>query len=307
METRASILLIDDDELNILTLQKILNDEFIVFSETSGAKGVESAKLLQPDVILLDIVMPEMNGFEVITLLQADNLTKNIPVIFVTGFGDLQSEEQALYLGAVDFINKPFTSHVVKLRIRNQLRILRYVRMGEQLSQARLQLGNFARKSFIANVDDELNRCARISKSVALVLINLDDFSMYNEKYGRESGEILLLDMQNVIGSRVTRPGDKMSRWIDDEFIVLLPNTNEDGTRIVADDILRIIAMHTLDPSNGYHEGITASAGLHIVSPKLNDRYILEYSVNEFLADARLALQAAKANGKNTMATKPRK
>lgn len=128
-----TILLVDDDTLNISALTHLLNDEFNVIAERSGRRSVDLAKEAQPDVILLDIVMPDMNGFEVIKALKEDEATRDIPVIFITGLNNTKDEEQGLILGAADYINKPFSAYIVKLRIRNQLQISEQIRIIQEL------------------------------------------------------------------------------------------------------------------------------------------------------------------------------
>jgi len=116
-----TVLVIDDDILNITALTHLLSDEFNIISERNGRNSLQVVKTTKPDVILLDVIMPDMNGFEVIAALKNDEDTKNIPVIFITGLNNTKDEEQGFVLGAVDYINKPFSSYVVKQRIKNQL------------------------------------------------------------------------------------------------------------------------------------------------------------------------------------------
>jgi len=119
---KESILVIDDDKLNIIALTRILNSDYQVYFESDGESGIKAAKTFKPDLILLDVVMPGMTGFEVIAALKNDEDTKNIPVIFLTGRRDIQDEEMGFVLGAVDYITKPFSTSVVKLRVCNHLK-----------------------------------------------------------------------------------------------------------------------------------------------------------------------------------------
>ena len=118
---KNSVLIIDDDKVNIITLTHILSDEYTVYGAKSGRDGIKLAEKYLPDVIILDILLPKMNGYEVFSVLKDSAKTRRIPVIFITGLSKPGYEEKGLALGAADYIIKPFSPDVVKLRIRNQI------------------------------------------------------------------------------------------------------------------------------------------------------------------------------------------
>ena len=124
-EKKYSILIVDDESSNINTLTHILNKEYTIYAEISGPEAIKTAELVKPDIILLDIIMPEMNGYEVVVALKSSAKTKDIPVIFISGLSDTEAEEKGLALGAADYITKPFSAAIVKLRVSNQVKILR--------------------------------------------------------------------------------------------------------------------------------------------------------------------------------------
>ena len=121
---KNSILIVDDESVNIVALTSILSSEYTVYAAKSGSKAIKLANDKKPDVILLDILMPEMNGFEVISEIRKGGETRRIPVIFVTGLEAGEYEEKGVELGAADFISKPFSSVIVKLRVYNQVQIV---------------------------------------------------------------------------------------------------------------------------------------------------------------------------------------
>ena len=136
METnRNSILIVDNDTTDIRMLMDMLSHDYTVYAERDGQKCLDAAKRLRPDLILLDVVMPEVNGFEVIRMLKDDQETKSIPVIFVTGLANSDDEAMGFILGAVDYINKPLSAPVVKMRIRNQLKIVSQIREIQKISR----------------------------------------------------------------------------------------------------------------------------------------------------------------------------
>ena len=132
-EKRFTILIVDDVRSNIIALSDILRPEYTVLAAKDGPSALEVAKSSHPDLILLDIIMPGLSGFEVLTELKNFDTTKNIPVIFITGQDDNQYEEKGLLLGAADYIIKPFHSSTVKLRVRTHLKIIEQARTIEQL------------------------------------------------------------------------------------------------------------------------------------------------------------------------------
>jgi len=124
MDKKNSVLIVDDDTLNLMDLGNILGSDYKVYAITDGISAVEKAKKSLPDLILLDIIMPGMNGYEVLAELQKSEITQNIPVIFITGLDNSSDEEKGLYLGAVDYIYKPFNKVIVKRRVLNQIKIV---------------------------------------------------------------------------------------------------------------------------------------------------------------------------------------
>jgi CheY-like chemotaxis protein len=129
---KNSLLIVDDEKINILTFKHILGDEYIIYTAKNGHEAIETAKKHLPDVILLDILMPDMNGYEVLELMKGIKEISEIPVIFVTGLTNVEDEEKGLNLGAADYITKPFNPAIVKLRVRNQIHILNLIKMVKQ-------------------------------------------------------------------------------------------------------------------------------------------------------------------------------
>ena len=142
---KNTVLIADDDNMVIVALTQMLSPEYTVYAVKNGKDTIEKAEQFLPDVILLDIVMPEMDGFAVIAALKSSEKTQNIPVIFITGLSESGDEEKGLALGAADYIAKPFSSDIVKLRVRNQIRMLNQTQLiiekevAEKSSKARIE------------------------------------------------------------------------------------------------------------------------------------------------------------------------
>jgi len=125
---KNTVLVVDDEKINREILNNILGSDYIVYMAKDGPSAIEMANDLVPDVILMDIIMPDMNGYDVLKIIKNNEKTKNIPVIFITGLDSIEDEEKGLALDAVDFIHKPFSAMNVKLRVRNQLQIVNQIR-----------------------------------------------------------------------------------------------------------------------------------------------------------------------------------
>ncbi|MDR2571025.1 MAG: response regulator [Oscillospiraceae bacterium] len=151
---KNSILILDDDNLVITMLTQILSPEYNVFAMKFGRRALETAEKSMPDVILLDIVMPEMDGYEVLAELKRSEKTRNIPVIFITGLSEVEDETKGLTLGAADYITKPFSAEIVRLRVHNQIKIIRQMRLiiDKELSEK----VNQAQMEFMLNMSHEM-------------------------------------------------------------------------------------------------------------------------------------------------------
>ena len=154
-ENKNSILIVDDEAINIDALTHILHKQYTIYAAKNGNDAIVAATKMMPDVVLLDIIMPQMDGYEVFALLKNSERTRDIPVIFITGLNDSENEGKGLELGAADYIRKPFDWTVVKHRIRNQVQLVNLRRNLEAAAQA-AQSANRAKSDFLANMSHEI-------------------------------------------------------------------------------------------------------------------------------------------------------
>jgi signal transduction histidine kinase len=164
---KFNILVVDDEKANILTLMDILKPEYTVYAATSGQSAIEMAEKHLPEIILLDIIMKDMDGFEVITALKASENTKDIPVIFVTGLSSAEDEEKGLAFGVADYITKPFSPAIVKLRVRNQILQMRKTEIAEE--------SNRAKSRFLANMSHEMRTPMNVIVGLTGLMLDEDD------------------------------------------------------------------------------------------------------------------------------------
>ena len=184
MDKKNSVLIVDDVAANINALLYILKSEYHMFTVNNGREAIKIAEKFLPDVILLDILMPEMDGYEVLSVLKNSEKTKDIPVIFITGLSDDESEEKGLKLGAVDYITKPFFPAIVKLRVYNQIQIINLRRDLETAAET-ARIANRAKSDFLANMSHEIRTPMNVI--VGLTELLLEEESLTADIYTTDS------------------------------------------------------------------------------------------------------------------------
>ena len=286
------ILIADDDAISTAILTDILSPLYSVHIAKNGANALKLAKQLQPDVIILDVVMPDMNGFHVIKLLKEAEDTKDIPVIFITGMTLPQEEEKGLILGAADYIHKPFSKSLIKLRVRNQVQIVNQMRVIQHYSMTDALTNTANRRHFNFCLSKEWQRCIRDSAPISILIIDIDDFKAINDVYGHLTGDAVLQNIAEKIKQCIKRPMDLIARWGGEEFAILLPNTTLDGAILVAEDMLKIV-QEGLSESRLSDIHVTLSIGVNTIVPAKDSQ------VFDFIHMADKALYKAKKTGKN--------
>ena len=290
---KNSVLIVDDEQANCLTLIHILNPNYTVYVRKNGREAIEAAEELLPDVILLDILMPEMDGYEVFAALRSSDRTKNIPIIFITGLSDAGHERKGLALGAVDYITKPFFSEIVELRVKNQIQIVNQIRTIERLSMTDQLTGLHNRRSFDTRFDVEWKRALREREPISILVMDIDKFKTYNDTYGHQRGDVALQSFAKTFVETLKRPGDFAARWGGEEFIALLPNTDAQGALFIAEQIREQIQEMALPSPDGLGVKITVSIGVNTRLHGDGD------ATNEFFSRADEALYTAKEKGRN--------
>ena len=290
---KHSVLVADDEKSFIMELTDILSPLYEVYAVKNGQDTIKTAEEMQPDVILLDIVMPDMDGYEVIYMLKSNEKTEHIPVIFVTGLRETDDEERGLHLGAADYISKPFSSGIVKLRVSNQIEILNHHRQIEQLSLTDQLTGLPNRRSFDIRLKTEWDEAHNDQTPISILVIDIDKFKNYNDTFGHQQGDEALKAVANSFVSSPKRSRDFTARWGGEEFITLLPNTDMKGALEVAEQIRKNIENLRVPCPQPEGEKVTASIGVSTWIQGDNS------TVDKFISDADMALYVAKEKGRN--------
>ena len=291
--TKNTILIIDDEKPNLMYLNNLLCTDYSVFIARNGMEALKSAHKLMPDLILLDIIMPIMNGYEVLSELKASEATKDIPVIFTTGLCSNEDEERGLALGTADYITKPFSSTIVKLRVGNQIRIINQMRAIERLSMTDQLTGIANRRCFDQRLLAEWQRAVREKSPISIMMLDVDRFKSYNDTYGHQKGDAVLQEVAKMLTNSMKRPADLVARWGGEEFVALLPTTSAEGAVKVAEQIRAKVEESKVPCFDGNTASVTISIGLYSLVPTQNS------SMNDFISKADTALYDAKKKGRN--------
>jgi len=299
------ILIADDSRLSQESLRKILLENsaelngalrsgYSTILANNGLEALEKAANEHPDLILLDIIMPGKDGYEVLAELKKNEQTRTIPVIIITGMSNVEDEVKGLLLGAVDYITKPFNPAIVRARIETHLKIVAQMKIIERFSLVDTLTNLPNRRQFDNHIIREWNRAIREKTPISLLMIDVDKFKVFNDTHGHQQGDVALQMVAGAIASSLKRSTDIAARWGGEEFTVLLPNTALEGAMIVAEDIRKNVEMAMIPALDGVNKHkVTVSLGVAAAAPDA------DCVIAEIIRQADSALYAAKNSGRN--------
>jgi diguanylate cyclase (GGDEF)-like protein len=292
---RPRVLIIDDVSSNIEILGEALSQDYDVRFACSGQEGLDIALADPPDVILLDVVMPEMDGFEVCRRLKDLDDLQNIPVIFVTARDAEEDQGIGLSLGAVDYITKPFNPALVRMRVRNHAESKRRADLLASLAMidGLTHLPN--RRRFDEQLELEWKHCQRDAVPLSLLLMDIDDFKGFNDHFGHGEGDACLQRVADALAKAAHRPTDLLARYGGEEFVAILPNTDAIGARQVGERLRAAVeALAIPHAPREVGRVVTLSVGCATGTPHNPD-----LTPSALLKAADDQLYAAKRDGRN--------
>jgi diguanylate cyclase (GGDEF)-like protein len=294
-EGADTVLVVDDSRTLCGLLGNLLCPRYRVLTAETGEDGFTLALQCRPDLILLDVMMPDMDGFAVCRRLKGDSRTREIPVLFLTALGGEADEMRALEAGGIDFILKPISPPVLAARVRNQLELKHQQDRLRNLSLLDGLTGIANRRRFDQYLEMEWQRCSRNGQPMSLVMGDVDFFKAFNDGYGHGRGDECLRAVAKVFGMALRRPADLAARYGGEEFVCVLPETDQDGARIVADQIMA--QMEELAMPHAYSaiaRHVTVSVGVATVT-----RPSLGRSWKTLVDEADMWMYEAKGRGRN--------
>jgi len=223
---KPSLLIIDDEAFNIHLLQQIFGSEYQVYAATNGGEALDLCHTVFPDLVLLDVEMPVMDGYDICTQLKKDKSTAHIPVIFVTSHWDEESELRGLGVGAVDFITKPFNARVIEARVKANVALKFKADALRELTFVDDMTGLYNRRFFEDRIESEFLRSRRTGSFLSLIMIEIDAFKSYVDHYGQEAADQSMSRVAYCIRKCCKRPGDFVARYAHNELVCVLPETS---------------------------------------------------------------------------------
>lgn len=293
-DPRPTILTVEDDDAIRALIGGVLSSEFNMLAAGDTKTALEIALQNLPDLILLDVGLPDVDGFEACRKIKADPLLADIPVIFLTSRTSSMDEVDGLEAGGIDYITKPINPVILRARIRNHLELKKSRDALERLARIDGLTGMSNRRTFDEMLQREWKRQARTGQPLSIIMIDVDHFKQYNDTYGHGAGDTCLRRVSQAAEGSLQRPADIVARYGGEEFVALLPDTTLEGAMAVAESIRAAISSleieHIESKAAPY---VTVSLGVACMVPELDK------DPGQLLEAADAQLYAAKSEGRN--------
>lgn len=298
MTERQTILIVDDDPAGVKVLRQAFVDRYRVLFAVTGEDALVIAAREMPDLIILDVVMPGLDGHAVLRRLKENEPTAHIPVIFLTGRDQDDDEKRGLELGAVDYWTKPVKIDIARIRAHNHLELKRHRDLLVKLALTDSLCGIPNRRSFDMCLEREWRRGLRFVRPLSMVLIDVDTFKSFNDRYGHPAGDACLRRIAEIVENGLERPGDIVARYGGEEFACILPETEGEGAALIAEQLRRAVLDARIPHIGATADGhVSISCGVATLIPS----HGLQPAALVDMADK--ALYVAKSDGRNRIVT----
>ncbi|TIH12397.1 diguanylate cyclase [Marinifilum sp. JC120] len=291
---KPTILIVDDVKFNARLLEKHLSVDYECICALNGKEALKQVSAKRTDLILLDILMPDMDGFEVCRRLKSDEKTMHIPIIFTTSLTEDEDETKGLKLGAVDYLTKPIRIPIALARIKNHLELKRMRDLLEQQACIDGLTGIPNRRRFDEILDREWARAIRNKTPLSLIMMDIDFFKKYNDNYGHKQGDTCLRKVGRCLAQSLQRGSDFIARYGGEEFAAILPDVDAEEAMSTAAYIRDKLAEQAI-PHDFSEAGplVSLSQGVTTFTPAINQ------PTGEIIEAADKALYRAKESGRN--------
>ena len=299
-ERKQTVLIVDDEPGNITILAELLGSEYNIRVATNGSRALEIAFSEDPpDLVLLDIILPGMDGYEVCQKLKTDFRTQNTPVIFLTGKTGEANELKGFEAGAVDYVTKPFSAVVVKARVKTHIELQKYRSILEAQSMLDGLTGIPNRRRYDEYLKYSWDMDWRASSPISIIIMDIDYFKKYNDKYGHQAGDECLKCVAKKLEQTLRRKNDLVARYGGDEFVCILPATDLEGAVLVAENLRKNIVEMGISHAESENGIVTISLGVASIIPTK------DVTIGTLLEAADGALYVSKERGCNRVSTAP--
>ena len=290
METKT-ILAVDDTATNLDILTDLL-EHYDVINAISGRDALKIVNEEKIDLILLDIMMPEMDGYEVCERLKSNPNTKDIPIIFITAKTDEDSIEMAYDVGGTDYVTKPFRPRELLSRVKKELNYKDMVDELKLLASTDPMTQLYNRRYFTKISEHILDLSKREKQNLSILMLDIDKFKNVNDTYGHKVGDDVIISLANKL-RKYQRKSDIICRYGGEEFVILLPNTSLDGANTLAQKIREDVELSTIKLSSTKSLKFTISLGVSQIDVEKDN------NIDLALKCADDALYEAKETGRN--------
>lgn len=287
------ILIVDDSFLQAAQLKSIIDDEYDVVVAQTAEDGLRRASDEDFSLILLDVVMPEMDGFTLLKKLQEEIITQSIPVILITSLADAVNEQHGLVLGAVDYITKPYIPLIVKARVNTHVKLYQYRRQVEEQSMTDQLTGVANRRRYDRYSLTKWNEAARLKVPFSICMFDIDHFKVYNDTFGHPAGDKVIAAIAKTVSSQLKRSTDFVARYGGEEFVAFSMGEPSEKIFEHLKKIRQAIEDLHIPHNPTVSEWVTVSAGGVTVIPETG----ISYDVYLKIADTML--YDAKKHGRN--------
>ncbi|MES2530176.1 MAG: diguanylate cyclase [Pseudomonadota bacterium] len=294
MKERAVILIVDDEISNIEIMNAALEDDYEICFATSGEQAIEVARSVLPDLVLLDVLMPGIDGYEVCRTLKGDRLLADVPVIFTTGLDDEDAEAKGLSLGAIDYVTKPIQPMVLRARVRNHIELKRLRDQLAQMAVTDALTGLSNRRRLEQTLDVETAKLARTGEWLSVLMVDIDFFKLFNDTYGHPAGDRCITMVASALSRAVRRASDLTARYGGEEFACVLPGTDSDAALTIAREIhAQVISLGIPHTGSTISSHVTVSIGI------ASARCLPGMGADLWITHADRQLYLSKSGGRN--------
>ncbi len=288
------VLAVEDDTAVQALLRAVLGMDYDLKVAGDGATALTLAAEIEPDLILLDVGLPDMDGLQVCRSLKAHPRLASVPVIFLTSLSDAKHEVEGLEAGGIDYLAKPINPAILKVRVNNHLDLKRSRDTLERMARLDGLTGLANRRTFDDMLAREWRRLARVNNPLAVIMMDVDHFKLFNDTYGHGGGDGCLKQIAAAAAGALQRPADVVARYGGEEFVALLPDTTLDGALMVAEAIrAAVVALDIPHSASKTAAHVTLSLGAACTVPQPDGK------PEDLVEAADAQLYAAKSGGRN--------
>lgn len=287
------ILIVDDSTVQASQLKSILDDDYDVTVAHTAEEGLNYARNEDWSLILLDIVMPGMDGFMLLKRLQEEIITRSVPVILITSLSDIENQQRGFTLGAVDYIIKPFHPLIVQARVNTHVKLYGYRRQVEQQSMTDQLTGIANRRRYELYSAAKWEEMARLRLPFSICMFDIDNFKIYNDTFGHPAGDKVIASVADILSSSLRRATDFVARYGGEEFVAIIVGVEAKKAFEHVKQIVQKVEELHIPQNPSVSEWITVSSGGITAVPHGGDNY------SEYLKIADAMLYDAKKYGRN--------